>query len=292
MKPVLLDDNLPAMLLGEGPHWDHKAQQLYWVDILSNTIHRFDPATKEHETALTVSTVGFAAMSDDGRLVAGLQDGIYMVDFNSGGTQMMIRPKYADPLNRFNDGKCDRRGRLWAGTMNHADHHKNSGAFYRYDEGGLFEQETGIFVSNGLGWSPDNQTMYYTDTRRNTIWAYDYDIETGEATNRRDFIVFKGDNGRPDGMCVDSQGRLLVCLWGGARIEIFTAEGEPYGKIDIPAPHITCCCFGGADLKTLYITTASTGLDEASMKKWPDSGKIFVVQMDVPGLAETPFVAG
>lgn len=231
---------------------------------------------------------GFAAMAENGGLVAGLQDGIYRVDFKTGGMECLVRPQYADPDNRFNDGKCDRAGRLWGGTMNHVDHKAPTGAFYRLDDRGLHEQATGIYVSNGLGWSPDNKTMYYTDTGKRMIWTYDYDFATGKATNRRDFIHFEGQ-GKPDGMCVDSEGRLLVCLWDGARIEIYTPDGKLNGKIDLPVPRVTCCTFGGHDFKTLYITTASTGLDADALKKSPHAGKMFATHTSVPGLPEARF---
>lgn len=288
MKAELLDETLPASSLGEGPHWDHKERKIYWLDIMGKTIHGYDPAKREYSACKTPSTVGFAALANNGKFVAGLQDGIYLVDFSTGGTSAIVRPQYADLNNRFNDGKCDRRGRLWAGTMNNIDHSKPSGALYRLDDRGLSEQATGIYVSNGLGWSPDNKIMYYTDTGQKTIWAYDYDIDSGAATNRREFITFGGP-GKPDGMCVDSEGRLLVCLWDGWRVEIYTPDGKLNCAIDLPVPRVTCCAFGEHDFKTLYITTASIGLDADTLKKAPHAGKLFAINMKVPGLPEARF---
>lgn len=288
MKVELVNDTLPVSSLGEGPSWDAAGKKLYWVDIIGRTIHRYDPATRVYDACKTPSTVGFVAAANDGNLVAGLQDGLYRVDFQTGSARVLVQPQYADFSNRFNEGKCDRRGRLWAGTMNDIDHRKPSGAFYRLDERGLYEAATGIMVSNGIGWSPDNKTMYYTDTGKAMIWAYDYDIETGTASNRRDFIHFAGP-GKPDGMCVDSEGRLLVCLWDGAAVEIYTPDGNKNMEIPLPVPRVTCCAFGGDDLRTLYITTAATGLDDAALKKAPMSGRLFAANMSVPGLPETPF---
>ena len=288
MKAELLNAALPASSLGEGPSWDPVAQRLSWVDITGRVIHRFHPASGKADKCRTPSTVGFAALAESGDYVAGLQDGLYRVNFDTGAIKALACPDYADRNNRFNDGKCDRRGRLWAGTMNDIDHKKPSGAFYRFDKRGLHVQETGIFISNGLGWSPDNKTMYYTDTGRDTIWKYDYDIAEGAATNRRVFVDLSG-KGHPDGLCVDSKGRVLAAQWGSWCVKIFTPDGKPDGQIDVAAPQVSCCALGGADFKTLFITTASIGLSQQKMKEAPLAGQVFAVQVDVPGLPEPRF---
>lgn len=288
MRAALLNSLLPAAELGEGCAWDEQGQKLSWVDITGKMIHRYDPATGKHDTCGTPSTVGFATLAENGEYIAGLQDGIYRIDFENGAHKALVKPEYADKVNRFNDGKCDRRGRLWAGTMNDLDHSKPTGALYRWDNRGLHVQETGIHISNGLGWSPDNKTMYYTDTVRRIIWQYDYDIETGTASNRRTFAEFAG-KGRPDGMCVDSQGRVLTSLWPGWSVEIYAPNGKLDGKIELPVPQVSCCAFGGKDLKTLFITTANIGMTPEQMKEAPLSGQIFAIEMDVPGLPEARF---
>jgi sugar lactone lactonase YvrE len=288
MKPELLDEALPACELGEGPHWDGRSGKLYWVDITGKTIHRYDPSAKSHETCRAPSMAGFAVTDAGGKIIAGLQDGIYRIDFSAGGAQNLTRPQYAHADNRFNDGKCDRRGRLWAGTMNHVDHQKPTGALYRLDERGLHEEATGIHISNGLGWSPDNKVMYYTDTVRRVIWQYDYDIGTGMASNRRTFAEFNGQ-GRPDGMCVDSQGRILTALWPGWCVEVYAPDGKLETQIKLPVPQVSSCAFGGPDLRTLYITTARVGMSAQQLAEAPLAGRVFAVDMDVPGLPETPF---
>jgi sugar lactone lactonase YvrE len=288
MKAGLLNSSLPACDLGEGPHWNSLDRKLYWVDITGKAIHRFDPQSEKHEIRVTPSMVGFVVTNGANKMIAGLQDGIYRLDFEAGDAEAIVRPHYAHADNRFNDGKCDPRGKLWAGTMNHADHQKPTGALYRLDGRGLHEQETGIHISNGLGWSPDHKTMYYTDTVRRLIWKYDYNIETATPSNRREFLKFDG-KGRPDGMCVDSQGRILTALWPGWSIEIYTPDGKLDGKIDLPVPQVSSCVFGGDGLKTLYITTAKVGLGEQQLKEAPLSGQMFAVQMDVPGQPAAPF---
>jgi sugar lactone lactonase YvrE len=288
MKAELLNAALPPSALGEGPYWDDAGKKLYWVDITGRKIHRYDSSTRKHETRTTSSTVGFTVLDDNGSFIAGLQDGIYRLPFDAGEEICLVKPQYTDNNNRFNDGKCDRMGRLWAGTMNNIDHQKPSGALYRLDNRGLHTQETSINISNGLGWSPDNKTLYYTDTVKRVIWQYDYDVASGEARNRRDFTQFTG-KGRPDGMCVDSQGRILTALWPGWGIEIYAPDGKLEGKIDLPAPQVSSCAFGGTDMKTLFITTASIGLTPDQMREAPLSGQMFAIEMDVPGLPETPF---
>lgn len=290
MKAELLKSSLPASQLGEGPHWDARGQKLYWVDIEGKTVHRFDPANDAHDACKTPAMAGFAVLDGNGKLVAGLQDGFYRLDFSTGSADMLVQPRYADADNRFNDGKCDRRGRLWAGTMNNLDHGKPTGALYRLDERGLHEHATNIHISNGTGWSPDNKTMYYTDTVRRVIWQYDYDIETGAADNRRPFVEFSGA-GRPDGLTVDSQGRVLTALWPGWCVEIYAPDGKLDGKIELPVPQVSSCAFGGGDFKTLYITTAFSGMSAEKRREAPLSGHIFALPMDVPGLPEVPFRA-
>jgi sugar lactone lactonase YvrE len=288
MKAELLNASLPAASLCEGCSWDDKAQRLIWIDITGRTIHRYHPASGKFDRCQTPSSIGFAALAESGKYAAGLQDGLYLVDFDTGAATPLVHPDYADRNNRFNDGKCDRRGRLWAGTMNDVDHKKATGAFYRYDDRGLSVQETGIYISNGLGWSPDDKIMYYTDTGRDTIWKYDYDIETGEATNRRVFVDLSG-KGHPDGMCVDAQGRVFTAQWGGWCVKIFTPDGKPDGEIRVDAPQVSCCAFGGDDMKTLFITNASIGLSPQQMKEAPLAGQVFAIHMDAPGQRQSRF---
>lgn len=288
MKAQLVTAAPVVAALGEGPHWDMRGQKLYWVDIEGRAVHRLDPKTNQYDAAKMPDMVGFAVLDEAGKLVAGLRDGFYRVDFATVATEVLSRPGFAHADNRFNDGKCDRRGRLWAGTMNNLDPQQPTGALYRLDERGLHEHATGIHISNGTGWSPDNKTMYYTDTVRRIIWQYDYEIETGAATNRRTFAEFTGP-GRPDGLTVDAQGRVLTALWPGWCVEIYAPDGKLEDKIELPVPQVSSCAFGGADMKTLYITTAATGLSPQQLADAPFSGRLFSIDLDVGGLPETPF---
>lgn len=288
MKAELLSAELPVADLGEGPYWDRESQLLYWVDITGQAVHRFDPLRKKHERCKTPSMVGFAVVESGDNLIVGLQDGVYRLKFLSGDLMKIASPHGMPSFNRFNDAKCDRNGRLWCGTMNiNPDNPVPTGSLYSLNEGNLSELEKEIFISNGLGWSPDNRTMYYTDTVRKTIWQYDYDLASGTASNRRTFIELQGP-GRPDGMCVDSKGRVLTALWPGWGVEIYTPDGKLNDRIELPVPQVSSCAFGGGDMKTLFITTAKVNMSEAQLREAPLSGSVFAIEMDIPGIAETP----
>jgi sugar lactone lactonase YvrE len=284
MKAELLSSSLPLAELGEGPCWDRWNGLLYWVDITGQRVHSFDLQRGMHSVYKTASTVGFVALNAQGGLVAGLQDGIYRLDIQNGRAEQIAAPKAMPSCNRFNDGKCDAAGRLWCGTMNlDTSNSVPTGSLYRLGKGGLAEFERDIFISNGLGWSPDNSIMYYTDTLRQTIWRYDYDFSSGLPSRRREFLK-KELPGRPDGMCVDSAGRVLTALWGGWGVEIYSPDGKLEDRIDVPVPQASCCAFGGADLKTLFITSARSGLTADELHNAPLSGAVFAVEMEIPGM--------
>jgi D-xylonolactonase len=285
----LLDSKLPAFLLGEGPLWDHDSHKLYWVDIQAGVIHRYDLNSRIHEKCETGDLTGFAVPSFDGHMVAGLSDGIYKIDFQQQAKKFLAKPGQHSPRLRFNDGKCDHLGRLWAGTIvMKPDRNLPEASLYRFNGKTLDRADHGFFNSNGKGWLPDNKTMYHADTHSNLIWKYDFDLENGTVSNRQKFICRDGE-GRPDGLCVDSQGRVLVALYGGWGVEIYTPQGKLEGYISLPVPNVTSCALGGEDLKTLFITTAKDGLDKDQLKEAPLSGQIFMAEMEVAGLPESRF---
>jgi sugar lactone lactonase YvrE len=289
MKPELLNPDLPVCDLGEGPHWDAAAKRLYWVDITGRILHSADAGGKNHSAFQAPAMIGFAVTDDSGRIVAGLQDGLYNIDASASRIELLAHVDHASPGNRFNDGKCDPYGRLWAGTMHATEANAQAtGALYRFNRTGLHVQETGMHISNGLGWSPDNKIMYYSDTVKRTIWQYDYDIETGEASGKRIFARFEG-TGRPDGLCIDSQGRVLVALWPGWGVDVYMPDGKLERKIDLPVPQVSSCAFGAEDLKTLYITTARAKLKEDALQAAPLSGRIFAMPWDTAGQPVSAF---
>ena len=274
-RPLL---HLPRCTLGEGPVWDGETQTLTWVDIPGHTIHRWTPGDDRCETHDTGRLVGFALTDRRGRLIAGLHDTICEMCFGAADTRVLARPDM-HPENRFNDAACDPRGRLWVGTM-HVEASRDkapTGGLYRRGANGLDLVEADIAISNGIGWSPDGSIMYFSDTHRGTVFAYAYDLETGRAGDRRVFAQVPIEIGVPDGLTVDSAGRVHVCVWRGARINVYAATGALDQVIAMPVANPTSCCFGGRDLRTLYVTTAAAEGD-------PLSGRLFAMDVGIAGL--------
>lgn len=277
-------DHLPRAKLAEGPLWDADGGWLYWVDIHGHAIHRHEPATGEVATHPLDDAVGFCALAGEGRLVAGIGGGIHELVFGRAGETLLARPAMHDG-NRFNDGKCDPRGRLWAGTMHvEADRDREpTGALYRWRGGSLEEVVSRVSLSNGLGWSPTGDTMYFSDTHAGTVWAYDYDLVTGDLANRRAFAIISLEEGVPDGLTVDAAGRVIVAIWRGARLDVYASDGTREAMIPVPVRNPTSCAFGGGDLRTLYVTTMP-----ASNESDPRSGSLFALDVGTPGLPSVP----
>ena len=278
--------DLPACELGEGPWWDAATGTLHWVDIAGRAIHAWTPASGRSSRIETGEEVGFALLDEAGHLVAGIGDGIFALDPVAGGRRLIARPDM-HPDNRFNDGGCDPHGRLWAGTM-HVDASRDrepTGALYRLSEDGRLDAfATGIGIANGLGWSPDGTTMYFAETHRGTVWAYDYDLATGTPSNRRGFAHVPIEGGVPDGLAVDAAGRVHVAIWRGARIDVYAPDGRLDEVIAMPVRSATSCCFGGDDMRTLYVTTDGRRLSGERTDD-PLPGRLFALERDMPGLA-------
>ena len=272
-------DRLPRSRLAEGPFWDADSGHLFWVDIAGHAIHRYDPETGLGSTHLVSDVIGFAVPAIEGGLVAGIGGGLYDLALGASAETLLARPDMHED-NRFNDGKCDPRGRLWAGTM-HRDATRDrepTGALYRWRHGELVVMEPSISLANGLGWSPSGNTMYFCDTHQGTVWAYDYDLAAGDAGNRRAFAVVPCEVGVPDGLTVDSAGSVFVAVWRGGRINVYSPSGDLDATLPIPVRNPTSCCFGGADLTTLFVTTMPSSNEDD-----PRSGSVFSFSLDKPG---------
>lgn len=272
---AILNRDLPRAKLGEGPYWSSSEQALYWVDIDGCLLHRYH-AVERHQSYTMPSSVSFVVQVSDGRLALGLADGIYLFDRKTSDLVLLSAPSDMPAGNRFNDGKCDPDGYLWAGTI--SKERQPEAALYYLRNGILFAQEKDLVNSNGLGWSPDGRTMYFNDTARHTTWAYDYDPEERTAAGRRAFIDH-GENGRPDGLCVDTAGRIYCASWSEAVVDVFTPAGAHLHRITVPTDHVTSCAFGGADMKRLFITTAGES---------NNSGHLFYWDADIAGRPEAP----
>lgn len=279
-EPELVVDS--KSVLGEGPVWHGNA--FHWVDIDGELLNRWDPVTSEVRSWPIGQKIGCAVPSTDGRWVAGTHQGLVWVDLAAGAVEPVCDPEADRPNSRFNDGKCDPAGRFWAGTMSMRGEGP-VGALYRLDTDlECHRVVEGIGTSNGLAWSADGSTFYYIDTPTHCVDAFDYDMATGGIANRRTVFTFAEENENPDGMSIDVEGRLWVALWGGwAVVCVDPAKGEVIDRISIPVERVTSCCFGGEDLRDLYITTARVGLAEQRKAEQPHAGSVFRKRMDVAG---------
>jgi sugar lactone lactonase YvrE len=269
--------------LGEGPVWHAGEQALYFVDIKGRQLHRCGAdGGQRHSWALPDDT-GFALPMRDGGLVCGLPGRLVRLAPDSGATEALLTLEQDLPGNRLNDGYVDRHGSLWFGSMDNAEQ-QPSGALYRWDGGAPQRQDQGYVITNGPCASPDGRTFYHTDTLDKTIYAYDLDAD-GTLRNKRVLVRIAG-SGYPDGTTVDAQGSLWVALFGGARIERYDAGGTLRDTIAMPCSNITKVAFGGADLCTVYATTARKGLDAAALAREPLAGGVFRFRADAPGLPQ------
>lgn len=271
-------------LLGEGPFWHPLERKLYWVDIKGPAIHAFDPRTGGRQTWPMPEQLGCIAPRRDGGFVAGLKSGFAFVDLERGTIERIGNPEPDRPDNRFNDGKCDGAGRFWAGTMDDTLQ-QASGWLYCLDANRRWQRRDGPYVcTNGPAFSPDSATLYHTDTVGRTIYAFDLAVD-GTPSRKRVFVRFTKADGFPDGMTVDTAGFIWVAHWGGGRVTRFRPDGAVERTIDLPVAQVTSCAFGGDDLRTLFVTTASTGLSDEARGAQPLAGGLFALETEIVGLA-------
>ena len=225
-----------------------------------------------------------------GGLLVATSSGLMSLDPPDKCLTPFAHPESARAGNRYNDGKCDRRGRLWIASMDMAAA-PNRGNLFRVDADGSWKKmDSGFTVPNGLGFSPDGTRMYFTDTFRKTIYAYDFDLAAGAIAHRRPWLTFADADGKPDGLTVDDVGCVWVALWDAWAIARFDPEGREMQRIRVPVPRPTSCCFGDSDLATLYVTTASVRLGEEMLASAPLSGALLAMRIPgVRGLPETIF---
>jgi sugar lactone lactonase YvrE len=272
--------------LGECPVWSVAEQVLYWVDINAPALHRFDPVTGSDRTLAMPASIGsFALRARDGFIVA-LRSGIWTASSNGNLERKIVAAPYDPEFFRFNDGRCDPQGRFFAGSMNER-RDSSTAALYRVDRNGTLVQIIGgIMISNGLAWSPDSKTMYHADTPTRMIRAYDYDIATGTPSNPTTFAHFSGETDRPDGGAVDSAGNYWSAFYRGGKVVQLSPNGTLLAEFPVPAMCPTMCAFGGPDLKTLYVTTARQKREPDELARLPQSGGVFAMRVDVPGMPE------
>lgn len=247
-------------LLGEGPVWDVEEGRLYWVDgtgrrVDKPSIWRMDPKTGKVENWRVDHDVGALALRRNGGAVLALDDGFYFFDFETGKLDLIALVDAEQPRSRLNDGKCDRRGRFYAGGMDDKEELKICGLYRLDPDLKVTKLDDGIICSNGPCWSPDNKTFYFADTFQGEYWAYDFDIETGTVSNKRLFASFKDDAGVADGSTIDEEG----CVWNaqviGGELVRYAPDGSVERRIGMPVKNVTSLMFGGDRLDELYCTS-------------------------------------
>ncbi|WP_448143018.1 SMP-30/gluconolactonase/LRE family protein [Stenotrophomonas bentonitica] len=271
-----------SAFLAESPHWQGDGRSLLWVDILAPSVNVSNLATGDTRTTPLGELVGVVVPRTSGGFIAATQSGFRTLDLPGGEMQPIAAPLHMSG-RRFNDGKCDAAGRLWAGTLA-IDAAPERGALYRLDTHGVLDEiESGFHICNGLGWSPDNTRFYLADSGRRTIYVYDYDLDTGTVTNKQVFARFADADGMPDGLAIDAQGHVWCAMWDGWAIKRFAPDGTLVRSIDLPVPRPTNLAFGGPQLRTLYITTARIRLSATQLAAAPLSGSLLALEVDVAG---------
>ncbi|MEH6551735.1 MAG: SMP-30/gluconolactonase/LRE family protein [Pseudomonadales bacterium] len=271
--------------LGEGVFWHEAEAAVYWVDIMQSYLYRLT-ASGELESWHIPGQISAVVPCSSGGLLATLENGLVHIDVNTQTTRL-IRPLETDiPDNRFNDGCSDSKGQLWFGSMDKQQQHK-SGQFYRMNNAGEISSIPSFgkhIITNGPAISCDGHWVFYTDTMEQSIFRASILVD-GSPGESEVHINFDDQPGYPDGMCTDTDNGLWVCHFGGSRVTRFTAEGIKDFHIDLPVPNPTKCAFGGKELQTLYITSATEGLDEQQRKNYPLSGGFFAVELSQQGIA-------
>jgi len=269
--------------LGESPVWLADEGCLAFVDITGRRLHRFDPATGEGLSDAVEEDIGCIAPARGGGFVSGMRSGLWLLDAAGAKRRLLAANPEDHATNRFNDGSVDPRGRYFAGTVDEPKAGGTAG-LYRFDRRGLERITNGLMTSNGLAFSPDGRTLYHSDTPRFVVWRWDYDPATGAAQNRREFVRVEptpDDRGRPDGAAVDAEGCYWSAFYEGGRIHRYDPEGRLMAAYPLGARKPTMPAFGGADLKTLFVTTAA---DDGR-----EGGDLYAMELDVAGLPPVSF---
>ena len=277
--------------LGEGAFWNHKTNELYWIDILDNKLHLYNPKTQTNKYLDTPSSIGTVVPSDkEFEAIVALQDGIFVIDTQNGYLELFSGVERDITGNRFNDGKCDPSGRFWVGSMAFSQKQYRAKLYMVNSQGEALIKKDSVTISNGIVWSNDKTTMYYIDTPTAEIKAYDYDDATGNISNERVAVKVNDSLGYPDGMAIDENDNLWVGMWNGnAVIQFDPKTGDIISKVEVPAHNVTSCAFGGDNLNVLYITTANIDMTEEERQQFSLAGSIFKIKTEVKGVKSSFF---
>jgi len=271
-------------LLGEGPIWSADTQSLLWIDGSRPHLWRWRWGSDKAESwSLARPPAGLAMMGGD-RLLIAFRARFGVVDFPGAPVRDLDVPiELGD--ERFNDTKVDRAGRLWIGTIDRAL--TNSiGRLYRIDESSVTAMDHGFCLSNGIGWSPDGRTLYFSESHERLVHRYDFEPTSGTLSNRCTFVDFNDGPGKPDGLTVDVEGGVWCAVFGRSCVNRYLPDGTLDRIIQLPVSRPTSCILGGPDMKTLFITTATYGLSDQELKNQPQAGSVFAIPVNVPGTAE------
>jgi sugar lactone lactonase YvrE len=275
--------------LGETPLWCERERKLWWLDIERPRLQSLEPSSGAHKVVAFDHTVflGSLALGDDGSQLLALDLELHRRQ-PSGELSPFARVERGFD-NRLNDGRVDARGRFWVGTMDNQLHRAN-GALYRVDPNGrVHRMLDGVIVSNGIAFAPDGRTLYFTDTRRHTMWRFDLDLDDGTLSNRRVFADHSASGDRPDGACVDADGCLWTAFFAGRRVVRHRPDGTIDLVVPMPVTNPTCVCFGGNDWRTLYVSSATKFLTAEQRAAEPLAGSLFAIHGLGQGLPEHRF---
>jgi sugar lactone lactonase YvrE len=270
-------------VLGEGPVWDPHTGTLLWVDIQRERgqVHRLSPDTGTDSVTEVGQPVGSVAWRRAGGLVLARRDGFALTD---GGAPELVPVEADRPDQQMNDGACDSRGRFWAGTAS-VSRRRGTSALYRLGPDRRVEVVlTGVSMSNGLGWSPDDRLFYYVDSATQRLDVFDADPDTGDLSGRRTLVEVPRSLGIPDGLTVDADGCVWLAIWGAGAVHRYTPAGVLDGVLRVPARNVTSCTFGGPGLSDLFVTSATQGLTDRQLAEQPLAGAVFAARPGVGGL--------
>jgi sugar lactone lactonase YvrE len=277
--------------LGEGVQWDAAAQTLWWTDIQEKRLHRYNWAAKTLETFAAPERIGsFGLIESSHLLIVAFASGVALWDPRGTTLRWLARPDAGTAGVRFNDGRVDRQGRFWAGTMEETEPRTGRGSLYCIDGNGrATRRESGVKIANGLCWSPDSTRLYFADSPSGEIHCYDFNAATGTIANRQLFARIT-DGAHPDGAATDSQGFVWSAHWGAGRVVRYTPDGTIDEVLEVPARQPTCVAFGGPALDLLFVTSARAGLTETERAAQPSAGDVFVYKIGYAGLPESRFI--
>lgn len=276
-------------ILGEAVQWNMAVQRVFWTDIFGNALWSCDENGGDIVCLDLPGSLCAFAFSQDGGMIAAFADGLYDLDASTGHHRLLAT--YQPELGyqtRMNDGGLDRQGRFLVGGIDEEGMHPITDV-WSVSGNGIQTVLNGVGCANSIAFSPEGDTMYFADSRRRDIFAFQYDQATGKPGKKRRFATLCEDEGSPDGSCVDSEGALWNAQFGGGGVQRFLQTGERHIRVELGVPNVTCCCLGGWDLDLLFVTTAAAGMDEAALKKTPQAGGLFVYPAHISGLPASPF---